>query len=181
MKKLQKNTVTILIIVTVMLALLCITKYNTIATLDEAIDKSWAPLESALQQRYDGVPKLVNEVILYTSTESETSKALAAADKEFDSANGRENKAKAANNVEINLTKEFIEATQRYPGIASHYQFTALQKNFEMSGKDMVGAMGAYNNAVGNYNTYVRKFPNDLVALLIGFNYKEIYFKKGVN
>ena len=177
----QKSTVTILIIVAVIIALLCIAKYNKIATLDEAVDKTWAPLESSLQQRYDGVPKLVNEVILYTSHEDSTIKALSAADKKFDSVSSREDKAEAANNVEVNLTKVFIETTQRYPGITSHYQFTALQKNFEMSGKDMQNSMEGYNGAVSAYNTYVRKFPNDLVALLIGFNYREIYFKKGVN
>ena len=178
MKKIQKSTVTILIIVAVIIALLCITKYNAISTLDEAVDKSWSPLVSALQQRYDGVPKLVNEVILYTSQDDSTTKALAESDKAFNSAEGREDKVKAANVVEINLSKLFIEATQRYPGITSHYQFTALQKNFQVSGKAMSSAMDGYNDAVSEYNTYVRKLPNDLVAMIIGFNYREIYFKK---
>ncbi len=176
--KISKNSKLIIIVVAVVIAILCITKYNKLAGLDEALDKTWSPLVSALQQRYDGVPKIADEVVLYTGKEDSVTKALIASDKKFDSANGRENKVETANEVEINLTKLFIESTQRYPGISSHYQYTALKKNFEVTSGEMASAMNSYNDAVSAYNTYVRKFPNNLVAVIMGFGYRETYFKK---
>lgn len=171
----------IIIIIVVVVALLCILKYNTIAGYDEQVENAWSPLVSALDQRYDGVPKLVNEIILYTQHEDDATRALSQAEKKFDAASGMVAKVEAADDLEAQLSKVYIEAGQRYPGITSHYQFQALKENFEQSGKEMAQSMQGYNKAVEQYNTYARKFPNNLVALIMGFHHSYPYFKREGN
>ncbi len=165
-------------ILVVAVVLLCIYKYNKIVVYDEAVKETWTPLLGQLQQRYDQIPKLVNEIILYTNQEDEQTKSLAAADKKFNSAEGMIDKVKAANAVETALNNIFLQAGQRYPGIESHYQFMELNKGFQTTLQQMEAPMGAYNKMVDRYNTYVREFPGDFVALVLGFHGGYDYFKK---
>ncbi|MFA4875576.1 MAG: LemA family protein [bacterium] len=168
----------ILTIVIVAVALLCIYKYNQIVKLDELVKDTWTPLSAQLQQRYDEIPKLVNEVILYTSNEDEQTRALAVAQKAFAAASGMKDKVTFANNTETALEQMLLQAGQRYPGIASHYQYMELNQGFQTTKQQLTGPMDVFNKAVEKYNTYTREFPNDIVSVLLGFESKYIYFKK---
>ena len=86
-------------IIVVVVVILCITKYNGLARLDEGLQKQWTPLISVLQPRYNAIPKLVNEIILYNGREDDETKALAKAQKEFAAANDMEGQVKAADKV----------------------------------------------------------------------------------
>jgi len=174
----QKTTVWIIIIVVIILLGLCIVKYNTLAGLDEQLESAWTPLTNVLEPRYQQVPKLVNEVILYTGKEDKQTKELADAYKKYSSASGMSGQIEAANKLEAALSNLAIQGGQRYPGITSHYQFQNLMSGFKKSGDQMKGLVTAYNSAVDTYNTYVRKFPNNLVAFLVGFEFKANYFKR---
>ncbi|MBT3182236.1 MAG: hypothetical protein HN337_07005 [Deltaproteobacteria bacterium] len=165
-------------IIVAMLVLLCIFKYNSIAELDEGLANAWTPLENVLQPRYDAVPKLVNEVILYTGKEDKETKALADANKDYTSAGGMGAQVKAANKLEAAISDMIIEGGQRYPGISSHYQFMNLKQGFQKTGEQMQQLVKGYNSSVDKYNSYIRKFPNNLIAFLLGFEYRAEYFKR---
>jgi LemA protein len=174
----KRSTIWILAIVVAMLAGLCIVKYNALATNDQALENAWAPLQNILRPRYDAVPKYVNEVILYTGKGDSTTKSLSETYKEFQEARNYEDQIRSANRIEEALSVSIIEAGQRYPGIASHYQFMNLKAGFQASSVQIQPLADAYNSAVDRYNTYVRKFPNDLVALILGFQSKAPYFMR---
>lgn len=174
----NKTAVWIIVIIIVMVVGLCIVKYNKIAALDEGLKKSWTPLSSALEPRYDEIPKLVNEVILYTGKEDSTTKTLADAQKKYAAANGMSARVEAAGEVEAALSNIIIQGGQRYPGIQSHYQFQNLKEGFIKTGDAMKPLINSYNAAVDTYNTYVRKIPNNVVAFLLGFEFEADYFKR---
>jgi len=165
-------------IIVIIIVLLCIFKYNNIAALDEGLAKNWTPLESVLEPRYAEVPKLVNEIILYNGNEDKETKALAEAHKVYEAAGSMSAQVKAADKLEAAISGVIIQAGQRYPGIASHYQFINLKQGFEKTSEQMKSLVEGYNDAVDRYNTYIRKFPNNLIAFLLGFEFKAEYFKR---
>ena len=174
----MKITTLIVILIALIVATVCIVKFNAIIKIDEAVDITWTPLSAQLQQRYDEVPKLVNEVILYTGHEDDLTRTLATAYKNFNATNNMIDKVKAANVLETSIEQLMLQAEQHYPGIRSHFQFMELAKGFTTTEQHMIAPMGAYNIAVEKYNTYVREFPNDIIARIFGYKHANIYFKK---
>jgi LemA protein len=166
------------IIILLMIAGVCIVKFNNLVKLDEQVDVTWTPLSAQLQQRYDEVPKLVNEVILYTGREDDLTRKMAESYKTFTAAQGMIDKVKAANDVETSVEQLMLQAGQHYPGIESHFQFMELSKGFTTTMQHMAAPMAAYNATVDKYNTYVREFPNNIIAELFGYKHENIYFKK---
>ena len=168
----------IILIVAIIVALLCITKYNKLSVNDEAVETQWSPLSSIMQERYDVVPKLVSSVVRYTGKRDEYTKNLTAAYNNFISASGISDKVNAANVIEGAYTKLFIQASQRYPGITSNYQIQAQKAIFDGTEKNIIPAAQSYYDAVQKYNSYSRKFPTNVVALLMGFEMRYPYFKR---
>ena len=172
------SSASIAIIIAIVVVILCIAKYNTLSVNDEAVETAWSPLSSIMQERYDVVPKLVSSVVRYTGKRDEYTKALTNTYNNFNSASGIANKVDAANAIEGAYTKLFIEASQRYPGITSNYQVQAQRKIFDSTEQNLIPAASTYYSAVQKYNSYSRKFPTNVVALLMGFQMRFPYFKR---
>lgn len=174
----MKNLVATLLVVLVVCVLIGIVQYNRLVNRDEALSRAWTPMLGALQKRYDGIPRLVNEIIMYTATEDADVKALAESYKAFSAAQGMDNQVSTANDLEMKLDDTLLEAATRYPGIEGHYQFQALKRNFIQDEQEITPAAAAYNQAAEEFNQFVRRFPNDIVASIVGMKHENFYFKK---
>lgn len=159
----------VIAVVVIVLLLIGIVEFNSIARKDEAVVKAWTPLASALDLRYASVPALARAIVLYTGRDDETIKGLQADQQAYMRATTVATKAAAANAIEMDLNRIKVEAGQLYIGIESHYQFTELMDNFAVSQERMGPALAAYNAAVDAYNSAIRTFPSNLVALVCGF------------
>lgn len=166
----MRNTFWLAAILIAIVVLVGIVEYNTIAARDEAVTNAWTPLASALDLRYAAVPALARSIVVYTGRDDETTKDLMADQQRFMAARTVLDKATAANEVEMDLNRITVEAGQIYPGIQSHFQFTELMKSFDQSQAKMGPALAGYNMAVERYNAYIRKFPNDIIAAVLGFS-----------
>jgi len=151
--------------------------FNKISVRDEQVATAWTPLSSALDLRYTAVPSLARAIVLYTGKDDETTKDLIKDQKTYMASNTVLNKARAANELELDLTRISVEAGQLYPGIQSHYQFMSLMENLKTSQDKMAPALDAYNAAADSYNSYIRKFPQNVIAKVLGFG-RAAYIKK---
>jgi len=166
-------------LIVVIVLLYGIVAFNKISAKDEQVTTSWTPLASALDLRYASVPALARSIIMYTGRDDETTKDLMRDQQSYMAANTVLGKATAANEIEEDLTRISVEAGQLYAGIQSHYQFTSLMDNFASSQQKMGSALDAYNLAADAYNTYIRKFPNNIIAAVLGFK-RAAYIKKAI-
>lgn len=176
----MRNGFLFTVIFIIILVLIGIVQYNTIASRDEMVTTAWTPLSSALDLRYTAVPSLARSIILYAGREDETTKDLLADQQNYMNAKTVLTKAAAANDIELDLDRIRVEATQLYPGIGSHYQFIQLIQTFEESQKKMEASLAFYNVAIEKYNSYIRKFPNNIIALICGFHRGSYVKKSGV-
>ena len=154
--------------------------YNGFVNSDEIVSNAWAKVESDYQRRADLIPNLVETVKGYAAHEKETYQAVVEA---------RANATKIQLNVdeltEENLQKfqaaqselnsalsRLIAVSENYPELKANENFLELQAQLEGTENRIKESRNAFNDAVKDYNVTIRKFPNNIVAGIMGFDKK---------
>jgi len=160
--------------------------YNTMQQLEEAVNKSWADVESNLQRRADLIPNLVEVVKGYASHERETLEAVVNARSKATSVqltpqdlNNPQamQKFQAAQGALSSALSRLMVVVERYPDLKANQNFRDLQNQLEGTENRINVARQRYNQAVEAFNYAIRKFPNNLTnSLLLHLDRKE-YFK----
>ena len=147
--------------------------YNTIQTYDEQVNTAQGQVEVQLQRRADLIPNLVNTVKGYAKQEATIFTEVARAQAVLTGALSRpggtdpEELANANANLSRALTPFFTYA-QAYPQLKSDQQFMRLQDELAGTENRIGVARQDYNQAVQQYNTYIRRFPAALTAKVTG-------------
>jgi LemA protein len=154
--------------------------YNQMVTMDETISQTWAQVENVYQRRMDLIPNLVNTVKGYADFEQETLTGVVEA----------RAKATQTNINPQNLTPDAIQQFQgaqdglssalsrlmvvveRYPDLKANQNFLELQAQLEGTENRIAVERKKFNESVQSYNTYVRKFPNNIYSGMFGFEQK---------
>lgn len=154
--------------------------YNRIQELDERVDEAQANIESELLRRNDLIPNLVATVDEVAAFEQRTFTQVAearagvtaarermAAALQSDDPAGGELEA-ASNAVSENLRLFLNVSVEAYPTLRANESFRALQDELTETENRLAFARREYNETVRGYNTYIRRFPQNLTARLIG-------------
>ena len=164
-------------------ALIAIPKYNAMVRLDESVKTQWSQVENVYQRRLDLIPNLVKTVQAYAAHEKAIFDALAQA------------RAKAGGTLSADLNnaaqfQEFQQAQRELsatlgrmmaivesnPEMKSDQNFLALQAQLEGSENRIAVERKRFNEAAQGYNSYIKRFPQNMLAGLFGFDEKA-YFK----
>jgi LemA protein len=149
--------------------------YNTMVELEERIDAAWAQVENQLQRRNDLIPNLVEVTKGYASHEREIFQAVAEARSQLIGAGTRAGKIEAAENLGSALSR-LLAIAERYPDLKANTQFTRLSDELAGTENRIATERRRYNEAVREYNTTVKRFPQVLTARMLGFE-PEAYFE----
>lgn len=150
--------------------------YNTIVSLDEGIDASWAQVETVLQRRYDLIPNLVNTVKGFAAQEKEVLTEVTALRSQWAKAGSVAEKAQAATGLEAALGRLMV-ISERYPDLKSNQNFLRLQDELAGTENRVSVERRRYNEAVRKYNTVVRRLPGKIIAKITGFEERDVYFE----
>lgn len=165
------------IIILVLIILVGIYMYNRISGYDEAVQKAWKPIDAAIHERYDSIPRLIPAIELYAGVGVPEAKLLKDALPPFDSAESIDDKARAANRIENELQKLFQHVKDRFPGITESNQVESIKATMDNSLNQLNASLGSYNKSAETYNSYVRRFPNDIIAKVFGFTGRYEYLE----
>lgn len=154
--------------------------YNSIVQKEEAIAKSWASVETQYQRRNDLIPNLVNTVKGYADFEQETlTEVIEARSKATSIQVDPENlnpesiqKFQEAQSQVSGALSRLLVTVERYPELKASQQFRQLQAQLEGTANRISVARDKFNEAVRNYNTYIRQFPKNITANIFGFEEK---------
>lgn len=173
------------IIVVIGISLFSWTKgtYNSMVTRDEAVNNAWSQVENQYQRRMDLIPNLVNTVKGYASHEKETLedvvKARAAATQTvIDPNNLTDASLQKFQNSQTelgNALSRLMMVVERYPDLKANQNFMELQAQLEGTENRISVERKRFNETAQSYNTYIRSFPQNMLAGMFGFTPK-VYF-----
>ena len=144
--------------------------YNTIQTYDERVNAAEAQIKVQLQRRADLIPNLVETVKGYAKQEQTIFIAVAEARAKLAGAvQGGDLQQMAAANAALSAPLgRLLAIAENYPQLKSNENFKALQDQLEGTENRISVARQDYNDAVNQYNAYIRRFPQVLTAKMIG-------------
>lgn len=166
----KKSTMVIIgvVAVLVILVLALIGSYNGMVTKRENVDTQLSNLDVMLQRRADLIPNLVNTVKGYTSHETEVIDKITEARKNLLNANTLEEKQNA-NNELTSAIDALMVVVENYPDLKASENFIQLSDELAGTENRISTARRDYNNAVQEYNLKIKRFPNNILAGIFGF------------
>lgn len=163
-------------IVVVIAALAGVAIRNQIVTLDENINATWAQVDTVLQRRYDLIPNLVNTVKGYASHEREIFEEVARLRSQWGQAGTPDQKARASTELEGAISRLLL-VVENYPQLKANENFMALQDELAGTENRISVERRRYNETVRSFNTFIRRFPNSVVASFMGMERRDVYFE----
>lgn len=167
--------------------------YNRIQQLDETAEQAKSNIGVELTARNQLIPNLVATVKgaagfergTYTDVARARAGQLTAAEQQLNQAQQQTRTAVESKNVNQLQQAEQAQtraigtylnvAVEAYPQLRATQNFTGLQDQLAESENRIAVARRDYNEAVRNYNTYIRQFPQAITAKVTGANRKEPY------
>ena len=153
--------------------------YNTIQTLDERVNQAQGQIQAQLQRRSDLIPNLVETVKGITKQEDTVFISIANARARLGGAvqSGNVPEMAAANQQLTQGLGRLLAIAENYPQLQSSQNFRQLQEQLEGTENRVAVARQDYNAAVGEYNSYIRRFPYNLTAKIFGLGNPREYFE----
>lgn len=154
-----------------------ISAYNSMVAQQEEVTTSWSNVEAAYQRRADMMPQLAKIVKAYAKHERETfaevTKARNAATQiHLDANDLTPEKLKAYEQAQNQLSQAFsrlIAVSESYPELKASENYKSLMVQEEGTENRVNEARRRYNEAVQGYNLAIRRFPNNILAGMYGF------------
>ena len=159
--------------VVVLLPVLAGCGYNTIPTQQERAEAAWADVQSQYQRRADLIPNLVSTVqgaaIAERTTLTQVIEARARATSIQVSPDTLSDPAafeqfQAAQGQLTSALSRLLVTVEAYPQLQANQNFVQLQAQLEGTENRIAIARRDYNEAVREYNTTLRTFPNVIWA-----------------
>ena len=149
--------------------------YNRMVAMREHIEAAWAQVENQLQRRNDLIPNLVEVTRGYAKHEREVFDHVSDARARLLAGGSREEKIDAANQLSGALGR-LLAISERYPDLKANQQFARLSDELAGTENRIAVERMRYNDAVRDYNAYIKSVPTSLYAGPLGFK-PEKYFE----
>lgn len=149
--------------------------YNSMVSMQEAVQSAWAQVENQLQRRNDLIPNLVEVTKGYAAHEKEIFENIANARSKLIGAGSRVEQIDAANEVSSALSR-LLAISENYPQLKADAQFARLSDELAGTENRIATERRRYNETVQTYNTYIKSMPAVVYAGWLGFA-QEKYFE----
>jgi len=155
--------------------------YNDFQRLDEQVKSAWSEVLNQYQRRSDLIPNIVATVKGEANFEQETLTRVIEARAR---ATGIQATPELVNNPEAfqkfqaaqgELTgalSRLLVTVEQYPNLKANQGFQDLRVQLEGTENRITVARGRYVKAVQDYNVLARSFPNNLTAMVFGYDVK---------
>ena len=178
----------VIVVFVLMLAKCGIGTYNKMVSMDESVTSQWAEVQNQYQRRYDLIPNLVATVKGYAAHESEVYEKVAEARSQaggvvkVDESILNDPQAFARyQQIQDQLgasLQRLLMVSENYPELKADQNFLALQDQLEGTENRITVARKNFNDQAQQYNSYIRTFPNNIIAAMSNFEKKQ-YFTAG--
>ena len=148
------------------------------------MESSWAQVEHQYQRRADLVPNLVATVKGYAAHEQQTLEGVVEARAKatqitIDPATATPEQLAAYQAAQGELSQalgRLLAVAENYPDLKANQNFRDLQAQLEGTENRITIARQMFNETAKAYNKTIRRFPNNILAGIFGFE-KKPYFE----
>jgi LemA protein len=159
--------------------------YNKMVRADENVSAQWGQVQNVYQRRFDLIPNLVATVQGYAEHESGVltqvtearSKAGGVMNISDEVLNDPEafSRFQQAQSELGSALQRLLVVTENYPDLKANENFLALQDQLEGSENRIAIERQRFNEAVREYNSLIRLFPQSIIANMNGFEQKAYF------
>ena len=150
---------------------------------EEGVRQAWSQVENQYQRRADLSPNLVNTVKGYATHERETLEGVVearakATQMTVDPTKMTPEDLAAYQQAQGELSQalgRLLAVSERYPDLKANENFKALQVQLEGTENRISTERKRFNEVTQEYNTFVRKFPNNIFGSILGFKAKPYF------
>ena len=158
-----------------LVALWAIGVYNGLVRLRNLKEEGWSGIDVQLKRRHDLVGNLVNSVKGYMAHEKSTLEELAKARSAAQGASSVTQATQAEGMLSQAMGRLFA-VMENYPELKANQNFLELQAQLEGTENRIATERMKFNEAAQAFNTGIRKFPDNIIASMFGFE-KKAYFE----
>lgn len=174
----------VIVLIIVFLGGCSVSSYNKMVNKEEGVSNAWANVETQYQRRSDLIPNLVNTVKGYAQHEQETLEGVVAARSKatqvtLDSNDLTPEKLQQYQEAQGEVSRalgRLLAISENYPDLKANENFQELQVQLEGTENRISTERRKFNEVSKDYNTYIRRFPNNIFAGIFGFE-KKAYFE----
>lgn len=175
--------IVILILLVLWAVVVGISFNNKAVQQEEGVRQAWSQVENQYQRRADLIPNLVNTVKGYATHERETLEGVVearakATQMTVDPTKMTPEDLAAYQQAQGELSQalgRLLAVSERYPDLKANENFKALQVQLEGTENRISTERKRFNEVTQEYNTFVRKFPNNIFGSILGFKAKPYF------
>lgn len=155
-----------------------VSAYNKMVTMDESVKAQWGNVQNQYQRRSDLIPNLVNTVKGYATHEKTTLEQVTEARAKATQVTIDPQKLDAQSLQRFQAAQgelsqalgRLLMVQERYPDLKANQNFIELQAQLEGTENRISTERTRFNDEAKVYNSYIRTFPQSLVAGIGGFS-----------
>ncbi|MCS6829375.1 MAG: LemA family protein [bacterium] len=163
-----------LVVVILILAVWAIATYNRLLTYRHRVENARAQVDVQLKRRYDLIPRLVETVRGYAQHEERLFERIAQLRAQALQSLSPQQQEALEGEVRHSLSN-LIALAEAHPELKANENFLSLQEELSDTEDKIRYARQFYNDTVMRYNLSVQRFPNLLIAPLLGFRPRPLF------
>jgi LemA protein len=157
--------------------------YNNMVTRNESVTSQWGNVETQYQRRNDLIPNFVNTVKGAANFEQSTLTQVIEARAKATSVTIDPTKMTAENMQQFQQAQGQVSSAlsrlmvvvEQYPELKATQNFRDLQTELEGTENRISVERRKFNDVARDYNTFIKRFPNNFIAGSFGFAAKPYF------
>jgi LemA protein len=158
--------------------LLIVLSYNGAVGKEQTVEQNLSQIKNRYKTKLDILPALLNQVdsykiyessLLTNITELRTQWML-----QYNSSANADALANTSAHLDQNLT-QIVLTWENYPSLTADSIVSQYMGEVVSQNEQLAYARGQYNGAVRDYNSYIKSFPNNVIAGSFGFAEKSYW------
>jgi len=142
--------------------------YNSLVTLNQAVDNQWAQVQTQYQRRIDLIPNLVNTAKGYMQFEKSLLEQITSLRSQWMGAATVDDKVNYGSSLDTALGR-LLAVFESYPNLKSDTAIAGLMDELAGTENRIAVERMRFNDRVKDYDTAIKLFPTNVIAGMFGF------------
>lgn len=161
-------------IIILVLAIICISIYNSLIAKKNQTDNAFSAIDAMLKKRFDLLPNLVETVKQYMQYEGDLLTKIVALRTHASSPNLSNDEKLKIDQELSHEVKGLMVNVENYPSLKADQTFLNLQSTWTESEEQIAAARRNYNAAITDYNNAIMMFPGNIFAGMLNYTVKPV-------